>query len=79
MTACRRANGGEKERREGVETIAPIRVYPTGILPELRDFLSMNVHLIDASPEAIAERLDLDPWLVEIALESLVVDGEVLG
>ncbi len=60
----------------------PDEVYPspwTGPLPDLRDCLSLNPELADATPETVAERLGCDAWLVESALEALTVEGEVLG
>ena len=53
--------------------------YPAGPLSEVRDLLAHDPVMIDASPEAMAERLDLDPWLVEAVLEALTMDGEVVG
>ncbi len=58
---------------------APTEVYPTRLLPELRDLLSVDVELTKASPEAVAERLGCEPWCVEAALEALTMDGEVMA
>lgn len=53
--------------------------YATEPISEVRDLLSRNPQLLDASPEALAERLGLEAWLVEMALEALVMEGEVLA
>jgi hypothetical protein len=56
----------------------PDEVYPNRPVLDVRDFLSRNPQLIAASPEAIAERLNLDPADVAAALEALRVDGASL-
>ena len=54
-------------------------VYPSEPLSEVRALLSLSPELLDASPEAMAERLGLKAWLVEMALQALVMEGEVLA
>lgn len=58
---------------------ASYAVYATEPLSKVRDLLSLSPELLDASPEAMAERLGLEAWLVEMALEALVIEGEVLA
>lgn len=59
--------------------IAPDAFYTNDTLPHLRDLLSRNPDLVDASPEVFAERLGADVWTVVCALEALTdADGAVL-
>lgn len=63
--------------------IAPETAYhepgtePSAILPEVRDLLSRNPELSEAGPEELSWRLGIQPWVVEAALEALLIEGEV--
>jgi hypothetical protein len=59
--------------------IAPKIVYSTPPLSEVRDLLFFDPEFLDASSETVAERLGLEAWLVEMALEALATEGEVLA
>ncbi|CAN5728849.1 hypothetical protein BH24ACT22_BH24ACT22_12090 [soil metagenome] len=50
---------------------------PSTILAEVRDFLSRNTEFYESSAEELSGRLGTQPWVIEAALEALLIEGEV--
>ena len=64
--------------------IAPYQGYheadtdPSAVLPEVRELLSRIPNPSETCPEELSWQLGTQPWVVEAALEALLIEGEVM-